>query len=132
MEMRLRAVPLLLSIATASSVLAAQGERRLQFECRNPTPAARCSLVESGRAMKTIRHFGTVERQDMGVVCTVEMPRRSFDATYKACAIDYADSEPREHFACWVLYTPRDVIFLYSYSDDPVAPPPCAFVCALR
>jgi hypothetical protein len=60
------------------------------------------------------------------------MPRRRFDATYKTCAIDYADSEPREHYACWLLYTPRDVVFLYSYSDEPFTAPRCAFACTAK
>lgn len=116
----------------AGGAYAAGDARQLRFDWRNPSAEASCSLTESGRAMKTVRYIGTVQRQDMGMVCTVEMPRRKFDATYKQCAIDYTDSEPREHFACWLLYTPRDVIFLYSYSDDPVAPPPCAFACTTR
>jgi len=104
--------------------------RQLRFDW--PKASANCWLIESGPATKKIRHVGAIEQQDMGTVCTVQMGRRQFDATYKTCAIDYADSVPREHYACWLTYTPREVVFLYSYSDEPLAAPGCAFVCATR
>jgi len=118
--------------AAGSAAGADEATRHLRFEWATPVPTAECALVETSARQKPVRHAGTVERQDMGHVCLVQMPRRRFDATYKACAIDYADSEPREHYACWLTYTPRQVTFLYSYSDEPLDAPPCAFACSTK
>jgi hypothetical protein len=122
-----------LALAASGAVADAGNEtRHLRFEWATPTPGATCALVETSAVQRTVRHAGSVERQDMGHVCLVQMPRRRFDATYKACVIDYTDSEPREHYACWLTYTPREVTFLYSYSDEPLDAPPCAFACSLK
>ncbi len=122
-----------LALAASGAVAGADKEtRHLRFDWPVPTPATSCALVETSAQQKTVRHSGIVERQDMGHVCLVQMPRRRFDATYRGCAIDYSDSEPREHYACWLTYTPRDVTFLYSYSDEPLDAPPCAFACTAK
>jgi len=117
-------------VALAVAMTAAAETRQLRFAWPNPTTDTACELVESAPDAKNpLRFTGTVERQGMGVVCTVQIARRRFDASYRACAIDYADSPPREHYACWLSYTPREVVFLYSYSDEPTVAPACAFAC---
>jgi hypothetical protein len=122
-----------IAMAMAASAAAAGDARQLRFDWPNPTAATTCELVDNARdAKKPMRYAGTVERQDMGLVCTVQIARRRFDATYRACAIDYADSPPRERYACWLSYTPREVVFLYSYSDEPTVAPPCAFACIAK
>jgi len=123
------AVPVALTVA----MTAAAETRQLRFAWPNPSTETACELVESARdAKKPMRFAGTVERQGMGLVCTVQIARRRFDAAYRACAIDYAESPPREHYACWLSYSPREVTFLYSYSDEPTVAPLCAFACTAK
>lgn len=123
----------LLPLAFALDCAAAEGEREFRFEWPNPTAATPCELFDVQRPdEKAARFTGIVERQEMGVACTVQFPRRRFDAMYRHCAISYLDSPEREHYACWVTYSPRYVTFLYSYSDEPTKAPGCAFVCAKR
>jgi hypothetical protein len=91
-----------------------------------------CGVLEhDSRQQKTATRFaGTVERQEMGVTCIVQMPRRRFDALYRFCAVADFDSLTRERYACWVQYSPRHVTFLYSYSAEEISAPTCAFVCS--
>jgi len=124
---------LVVPVALTVAMTAAAETRQLRFAWPNPTADTTCELVESARdTKKPTRFAGTVERQGMGVVCTVQVARRRFDAAYKACAIDYADSPPREHYACWLSYSSREVTFLYSYSDEPTVAPVCAFACTAK
>lgn len=126
----LAAIAALAMTASGWAADADDDTRHLRFEWAAPTPSSRCALVETNARQEIVRHAGVVERQDMGTVCLVHMPRRRFDAAYKLCAIDYSESDSREHYACWLTYTPRQVTFLYSYSDAPLAlPPRCAFAC---
>jgi hypothetical protein len=106
----------------------------LAFDWPSPEPSARCELASPSQdAGKPAQRFaGTFERQDMGPACTVQIPRRRFDALYRVCTIDYTDSPPREHYACWVMYSPQVVTFLYSYSPEWRDVPPCAFMCTPR
>jgi len=128
-----RYLVLALQLGACVARAAADGDREFRFEWPNPTAATRCELFDARRPdEKTARFAGIVERHEMGVACTVQFPRRRFDATYRHCAISYLESPEREHYACWVMYSPRYVTFLYSYSDEPTKAPGCAFVCERR
>jgi hypothetical protein len=125
------AVALLLQV---SLVAAAEAPRPLSFSWPKPAANAPCELQEPDSAGKrqAIRFAGTVERSEFGVACTVQMPRRKFDALYRFCTVTNVDAVPREHYACWVMYSPTQVTFLYSYTDDFYGPPACEFECAAR
>jgi hypothetical protein len=106
----------------------------LAFDWPSPDAATRCELASPPQTpSKSAQRFaGTFEQQDMGPACTVQVARKRFDALYRLCAIDYTDSPPREHYACWVMYSPQFVTFLYSYSPEWRDVPPCAFVCSVK
>ena len=108
------------------------GQRAAAFDWPNPSVSSRCDLAESPAGTKTPRFAGAVETQDIGFACIVQIPRRRFDALYRFCTVAYADSHDREHYACWVQYSPRAVTFLYSYSPDATTAPRCAFDCSRK
>jgi hypothetical protein len=128
---KFRCLALALQVALAGTCAASETVRHLAFEWPNPTTATPCDLYDPQYPQQRQTRFaGTVERQEIGVACLVQIPRRRFDALYRFCAVSYEDSETREQFACWVAYSPRDVTFLYSYSREEIAAPKCAFVCS--
>ena len=113
---------------------AAEGTGRLQFVWANPTASAPCGLSESTDPAggTALRVAGTIEAQELGMACIVQIPRRKFDALYRFCTVTYADSQERDQYACWVQYSPKQVTFLYSYSPEAVPGPACSFACTRK
>ena len=121
-----------LQFALAATCVAADGNGRLRFDWPNPTASSPCDLAEYSAGARAPRFAGTVETQDIGFACIVQIPRRRFDALYRFCTVAYADTQDREHYACWVQYSPRAVTFLYSYSPESADAPLCAFDCSRK
>ena len=114
---------------------AAEAVRQLSFHWPKPVPGAVCDLQEpdlDGKR-KALRFAGVVERSELlGFACTVQIDRRRFDAIYRFCTVENVDAVPRERYACWVMYSPTRVTFLYSYTDDYYGAPACEFACSIR
>jgi hypothetical protein len=128
-------VALLLQVSlVAASAAAADATRPLSFSWPKPALGAPCELQDPdlGGKRQALKFAGTVERNEFGVACTVQMPRRKFDALYRFCTVTNVDAVPREHYACWVMYSSTHVTFLYSYTDDYYGPPACEFECSPR
>jgi hypothetical protein len=129
------AVAVVLQAALAGGCAAADVVAHLRFAWARPTPAAPCELEDPGAGAKRqpLRLAGNVESSDaLGVACTVQIPRRRFDALYRFCNVENVDAVPRERYACWVMYSPTHVTFLYSYADDYYGAPACEFACTAR
>ena len=130
------AVALLLHATLAGTCAAADAPQPLSFSWPKPALGTACELqgADLGGSGKrqALRFTGTVERNEFGVACTVQMPRRKFDALYRFCTVTNVDAVPREHYACWVMYSPSHVTFLYSYTDDYYGAPACEFACSVR
>lgn len=125
-----RLLVLLLAPATA---FAGEPDRRLTFGWADPTPAVRCDLTDDEHPARSAPRFaGLVEKQDVGAACIVQIPRKRFDTLYRFCTVATVETLPREHYACFVVYSARDVTFHYSYSSDAFGAPPCAFWCTAR
>ena len=121
--------------AALSSAGAADAVRHVRFTWEKPTVAAPCELLdaEASTRRQSVRFAGTVETSELlGVACTVQIARRRFDALYRFCNVENVDAVPREHYACWVMYSPTHVTFLYSYADDYYGAPACEFACSSR
>jgi hypothetical protein len=132
---KIASVALLLQVSlVAAHAAAAEALRPLSFSWPRPTPAAPCELQDPdvGGGRQALKFAGTVERSEFGVACTVQMPRRKFDALYRFCTVTNVDAVPRERYACWVMYSSTHVTFLYSYTDDYYGPPACEFECSVR
>ena len=119
---------LLPSLAWAGDV-----DRRLTFAWAEPSAAVRCELTDAEHPDKSAPRFtGLVEKQDVGAACIVQIPRKRFDAFYRFCTVAYVESLPREHYACFVVYSAASVTFHYSYSSDSFGAPRCAFACTAK
>ena len=126
---------LVLQVTLVGASAAADAVRQLTFSWPKPTADSACDLQdpELGGKRQTLRFAGTVERSEsLGIACTVQITRRRFDALYRFCTVENVDAVPREHYACWVMYSPTHVTFLYSYTDDYYGPPACEFECSAR
>ena len=126
---------LLLQGTLAGACAAAEAVRELSFSWSKPAPGVPCELQEADAdgKRKTLRFAGVVERSRViGFACTVQIDRRRFDAVYRFCTVENVDAVPRERYACWVMYSPTHVTFLYSYTDDYYGAPACEFACSLR
>lgn len=124
-----------LQAALVQACAAAEAVRELRFSWSRPTPGAACDLQEADVDGKrnTLRFAGVVERSRvLGFACTVQIDRRRFDAVYRFCTVENVDAVPRERYACWVMYSPTHVTFLYSYTDDYYGAPACEFACSVR
>jgi hypothetical protein len=108
-------------------------DRRLTFAWGDPAAHVPCSLTDDEHPVKSAPRFaGIVEKQDVGAACIVQIPRKRFDGFYRFCSVAYVESLPREHYACFVVYSASSVTFHYSYSSDAFGAPPCAFVCMAK
>ena len=125
---------LLSQLALVGACAAADAARQLSFTWPQPTPGSPCDLRDPGvdQRREPLRLTGTVASSGFGVACTVQIARRRFDALYRFCTVTNVDSVPREHYACWVMYSPTHVTFLYSYTDDLYGAPACEFACSPR
>ena len=124
-----------LQVTLVQACAAADTVRQLSFSWPKPAPGAACGLQEDdvGGKRKTLRFAGVVERSRLlGFACTVQVDRRRFDAVYRFCTVENVDAVPRERYACWVMYSPTHVTFLYSYTDDYYGAPACEFACSVR
>jgi hypothetical protein len=128
------AIALVIHATLAGTCAAADGPRPVSFNWPKPTVGTACELQDPDLSGKrqALKFAGTVERNELGVTCTVQMPRRKFDSLYRFCTVTNVDAVPREHYACWVMYSPTHVTFLYSYTDDYYGPPACEFECSAR
>jgi hypothetical protein len=128
-------LPVVILLATlAEHCAAAEAAHHLSFSWPKPTPASPCDLEDPGLVAKrqSLRFAGTVERDEFGVACTVQIARRRFDALYRFCTVENVDAVPRERYACLVVYSPAHVTFVYSYTDDYYGAPACEFACSPR
>lgn len=128
-------VALALQLTLAGACEAADALRELRFQWSEPTPASACELEDTaaGSKRQAVRFSGTVERSELlGVACVVQIARRRFDALYRWCSVGHSDGVPRERYACWVMYSPTHVTFLYAYTDDFYGAPACEFTCSAR
>ncbi|MCC6193431.1 MAG: hypothetical protein IT518_03095 [Burkholderiales bacterium] len=117
-------------VLLSSPAFAGDGERRLTFGWAEPTASVRCDLTDDLHPDRSAPRFaGYVEKQEAGVACLVQIPRKRFDAHYRFCTVASIESLPREHYACFVVYSAGNVTFHFSYSSDAFGAPPCAFVC---
>ena len=130
---RAGALALVMQAVLIGCSAAADPVRHLSFTWSKPLPAAACHLQEPepGGQGKPLRIAGIVERSDLlGYACTVHIDRRRFDAIYRFCSVENVDAVPRERYACWVMYSPARVTFLYAYTDDYYGAPACEFACS--
>jgi hypothetical protein len=126
---------LVLQLTLVEACTAAEPIRQLSFNWPRPAPGSACDLhaPEVDGKRKTLRFAGVVERSPLlGFSCTVQIDRRRFDAVYRFCTVENVDAVPRERYACWVMYSPTHVTFLYSYTDDYYGAPACEFACTVR
>ena len=75
-------IPYLAIALLTAGAAAAEGTGRLQFVWANPTASAPCGLSESNDPAggTALRVAGTIEAQELGMACIVQIPRRKFDA----------------------------------------------------
>ena len=126
------AVAFVLQVTLVGGTAAADSARPLTFSWPKPALGTACELQDPDPSGKrqALKFAGIVERNEFGVACTVQMTRRKFDTLYRFCTVTNVDAVPREHYACWVMYSPTHVTFLYSYTDDYYGPPACEFECS--
>ena len=132
-----RAAPLLalVLLSTPGGTCAEAGPaHHLSFSWQRPSLAVACDLEDAGLAASrpTLRFAGIVESDQFGVSCTVQIARRRFDALYRFCTVENVDAVPRERYACLVVYSPTQVTFVYSYTDDLYGAPACEFACTAK
>jgi hypothetical protein len=122
---------LVLVASLAEPCAAEEAAHHLSFTWPKPSFASACELEDPGFVANRppLRFAGTVERSDFGVGCTVQIPRRRFDALYRFCTVENVDAVPRERYACLVVYAPSHVMFVYSYTEDFYGAPACEFAC---
>jgi hypothetical protein len=122
---------LVLVAAIAQDCVAAEPAHHLSFTWPTPTLASACGLEDPGLAANrpSLRFAGTVDKGEFGIACTVQIPRRRFDALYRFCSVENVDAVPRERYACLVVYAPSHVMFVYSYTEDFYGAPACEFAC---
>ena len=103
---------LLLPVAPCA---AAEAARHLSFTWSKPAIGSPCELQDpdpNGKRQE-LRLTGTVERGEFGVACTVQIPRRKFDA----CAIRMAYVQAQA--ACASIPDPPGARRPVSISPDP-------------
>ena len=75
---------------------------------------------------------GVVQKEQGGHLCTISIPRKTFDSLYQYCAIAAVEILPTADYFCGVTHFKQSVEFSYRYKYGDGAAPLCSFVCPLK
>jgi hypothetical protein len=114
-----------------------QSVASLSFDWPLPNAEVPCLLKDLElwiRNVDTGVERGTIEKDRLGLVCTVSIPRKDFAARYQSCSLGSIESTARVEYLCGVVYYAQSVEFSYAYrTDDPAFHRPlCVFTCTRR
>jgi hypothetical protein len=79
----------------------------------------------------TAKQFkGTIRSEKRGPLCTVNIPRQTFNRLYQYCALAFVEVQQPTDYVCGVThYAKGSVEFSYGFKYGEVEPPMCSFVC---
>lgn len=118
---------LLLAFSTQSK---AANVDQLSFDSFFPTKGS-CELKQLGFMTnpKAKQFSGKIEREKRGFLCTVSIPKDTFDKLFQYCALAYVEISQPADYVCGVIHFDTSVDFSFGYRYGETVSPMCSFVC---
>jgi hypothetical protein len=103
---------------------------QLSFDSFSPTEGS-CELKQLGFMTnpKARRFPGKIEREKRGFLCTVNVPKETFDRLFQYCALAFVEISNPVDYVCGVTHFDQSVNFSFGYKYGETEAPMCSFVC---